>query len=206
MNTLIQKPAFTTVCKDQGHRKLFPTICTHILMVNNSPPRPSYLPMVQQRTSMSPHVVAKNPPSVPTPTSSTIAQRGDESCVPPAALRAVLLSLRTGGLTGAERAKIKADQRLMVKEAEEQRAAEMMTAEVGKRLGHCGRGIALVDSVARVVYEGGGRGLRAYFAHRSLYMVRGVPVGRAIIRREHWTSQTHRCVRHLSSLRFDWSH
>lgn len=61
---------------------------------------------------------------------ATVPQRGDGSCVPPVALHAVLLSLRTGGLTGAERAKIKADQTLAAKRAEERRILEERTAEV----------------------------------------------------------------------------
>lgn len=56
--------------------------------------------------------------------------RGDDSCVSPVALRAVLTSLRTGGLTAAERARIKADKKSALKKEEEQKAAEGMSAEV----------------------------------------------------------------------------
>lgn len=62
---------------------------------------------------------------------ATSVQRGDESCVPPAAFRAVLLSLRTGGLTGAERAKVKADEKTDRKAEEDKKAAQEMTDEVG---------------------------------------------------------------------------
>lgn len=58
------------------------------------------------------------------------AQRGDDSCVAPAALRAVLASLKTGGMTGAEKAKLKADRKLAEKDAEDRKAAEGMSAEV----------------------------------------------------------------------------
>lgn len=58
------------------------------------------------------------------------AQRGDESCVPPTALKAVLASLKTGGMTGGEKAKLKADKKLAAKDAEDRRAAEGMSAEV----------------------------------------------------------------------------
>ena len=61
--------------------------------------------------------------------------------MPPAALQAVLASLRTGGLTGAERAKIKADKRAAEREEERREAAEGMSAEVrtaaGQRPAFC---------------------------------------------------------------------
>ncbi|CAM9854802.1 unnamed protein product, partial [Ectocarpus sp. 12 AP-2014] len=62
------------------------------------------------------------------------AQRGDDSCVAPAALKAVLVSLTTGGLTGAERAKLKADELSAVKEEQERRAAEGVSAEAARRM------------------------------------------------------------------------
>ncbi|CAM9723875.1 unnamed protein product, partial [Ectocarpus sp. 8 AP-2014] len=62
------------------------------------------------------------------------AQRGDDSCVAPAALKAVLVSLTTGGLTGAERAKLKADELSAVKEEQERKAAEGVSAEAAKRM------------------------------------------------------------------------
>ncbi|CBN78026.1 hypothetical protein Esi_0082_0041 [Ectocarpus siliculosus] len=62
------------------------------------------------------------------------AQRGDDSCVAPAALKAVLVSLTTGGLTGAERAKLKADELSAVKEEQERKAAEGVSAEAAKRV------------------------------------------------------------------------
>ena len=62
---------------------------------------------------------------------ATSARRGDESCVPPSAFRAVLLSLKTGGLTGAERAKVKADEKTGAKVAEDKKAAQDMADEVG---------------------------------------------------------------------------
>lgn len=57
-------------------------------------------------------------------------QRGDDSCVAPAALKAVLASLKTGGMTGAEKAKLKADKKSAAKDAEDRKAAEGMSAEV----------------------------------------------------------------------------
>lgn len=56
--------------------------------------------------------------------------RGDDSCVSPVALRAVLTSLRTGGLTAADRARLKADKNSALKEEEDLKAAEGMSAEV----------------------------------------------------------------------------
>lgn len=67
---------------------------------------------------------------------ATSARRGDDSCVPPAAFRAVLLSLKTGGLTGAERAKVKADEKTDAKAAEDKKAAQEMADEVGIKKGH----------------------------------------------------------------------
>lgn len=69
------------------------------------------------------------------PTSSASHRAGgasicDDSCVEPAALKAVLVSLKTGGLTAAERAKIKAGKKLAAKEEEERKAKEGMSAEV----------------------------------------------------------------------------
>lgn len=55
--------------------------------------------------------------------------------MPPAAFRAVLLSLKTGGLTGAERAKVKADEKTGAKAAENKKAAQEMTDEVGMKEG-----------------------------------------------------------------------
>lgn len=51
--------------------------------------------------------------------------------MPPSAFRAVLLSLKTGGLTGAERAKVKADEKTGAKVAEDKKAAQDMADEVG---------------------------------------------------------------------------
>lgn len=58
------------------------------------------------------------------------ASRGDDTCVAPAALKAVLVSIKIGGLTAAERAKIKANKKLAAKEEEERKAKEGMSAEV----------------------------------------------------------------------------
>lgn len=41
-----------------------------------------------------------------------------------------MVSLKTGGMTGAEKAKLKADKKLAAKAAEDRRAAEGMSAEV----------------------------------------------------------------------------
>ncbi|CAM9126272.1 unnamed protein product, partial [Laminaria digitata] len=65
---------------------------------------------------------------------ATSARRGDESCVPPSAFRAVLLSLKTGGLTGAERAKVKADENTAKKAEEDKKAAQGMTDEAARRM------------------------------------------------------------------------
>lgn len=70
------------------------------------------------------------PAGVASPSAGGGAQRGDDSCVAPAALRAVLASFKTGGMTGAEKAKVKAGKKLAAKDAEDRRAAEGMSAEV----------------------------------------------------------------------------
>lgn len=61
-----------------------------------------------------------------------MAQRGDESHVPLIALRSILLSLRSGGLTFKERAKVKADERVAVREGEEKKAAQEASEKVRK--------------------------------------------------------------------------
>ncbi|CAM9155421.1 unnamed protein product [Scytosiphon promiscuus] len=60
--------------------------------------------------------------------------RWDDSCVSPVALRAILISLRTGGLTATERAKIKAGKKLALKEKEKRKVAKDMSAEATKRV------------------------------------------------------------------------
>lgn len=92
-----------------------------------------------QTVPRNPHAAALGNPRLLSP--ATSARRGDESCVPPAAFRAVLLSLRTGGLTGAERAKVKADEKTGAKAAGDKKAAQEMTNEVGMKEGFlCGCG------------------------------------------------------------------
>lgn len=61
-------------------------------------------------------------------------QRGDESCVPPAALRCALLSLTTGGATAAERAKTKDVEKSAQRVKEERRIADAATDEVSTNI------------------------------------------------------------------------